>query len=64
MLKSWYQDKKNKVLIFSRYTKVLDVLGKFCVGVGYRYLRLDGATKTSERSKLCEGNLIIYIFLK
>jgi helicase SWR1 len=44
----------HKVLIFTQMTKVLDVLEMFLSFNGFRYLRLDGSTKTEERPRLTE----------
>ena len=42
----------HRVLIFTQMTKVLDILEKFFNYQGYRYLRLDGATKVEQRQVL------------
>lgn len=44
----------HRVLIFTQMTKVLDILEKFLNYHGYRYLRLDGATKVEQRQALTE----------
>ena len=44
----------HRVLIFTQMTKVLDILEKFFNYHGYRYLRLDGATKVEQRQALTE----------
>ncbi|KAI3626498.1 hypothetical protein CBS9595_001859 [Malassezia furfur] len=44
----------HRVLIFTQMTKVLDILEKFFNYQGYRYLRLDGATKVEQRQVLTE----------
>lgn len=47
-------DDGHRVLIFTQMTKVLDILEKFFNYHGYRYLRLDGATKVEQRQALTE----------
>lgn len=42
----------DKVLIFSQSVKLLDVLQRFIRGVGYRFRRLDGGTKSKDRMKI------------
>lgn len=44
----------HRALIFTQMTKVLDILEQFLNLHGYRYLRLDGATKIEERQLLTE----------
>ncbi|XP_041089357.1 DNA excision repair protein ERCC-6-like 2 isoform X1 [Polyodon spathula] len=43
---------KDKVLLFSLSTKLLDVLEKYCIAEGIEYRRLDGNTKSKERVKI------------
>ncbi|KAI8078854.1 SNF2 family N-terminal domain-containing protein [Halteromyces radiatus] len=44
----------HRALIFTQMTRVLDVLEAFLNMHGYRYLRLDGATKVEQRQLLTE----------
>ncbi|KAI9321900.1 SNF2 family N-terminal domain-containing protein [Dichotomocladium elegans] len=44
----------HRALIFTQMTRVLDVLESFLNMHGYRYLRLDGATKIEQRQILTE----------
>ena len=44
----------HRVLIFTQMTKVLDILEIFLNFHGYRYLRLDGATKIEDRQYITE----------
>lgn len=44
----------HRALIFTQMTRVLDVLEAFLNMHGYRYLRLDGATKVEQRQVLTE----------
>ena len=44
----------SRVLIFTQMAKVLDVLESFLNLHSYRYLRLDGTTKTDDRQKIVE----------
>ncbi|KAL1456709.1 hypothetical protein WDU94_001417 [Cyamophila willieti] len=48
--------KKNghRVLIFSQFIFVLDILGHYLDIRGYRYLRLDGSTQVSSRQELID----------
>ncbi|OBA14327.1 uncharacterized protein OGAPODRAFT_17167 [Ogataea polymorpha] len=46
--------KGHRVLIFTQMTKVLDILEKFMNYNGYKYMRLDGATKIEDRQLLTE----------
>ncbi|XP_061673844.1 DNA excision repair protein ERCC-6-like 2 isoform X2 [Syngnathoides biaculeatus] len=45
----FYRQKKDKVLLFSLSTKLLDVLQSYCMAEGHDYSRLDGTTKAKER---------------
>lgn len=56
----------NRVLIFSHYTKTLDLIQQFVSACGYSYLRLDGSTSTPERQKLVDqyqNDPTIFLFL-
>lgn len=44
----------HRILIFTQMTKVLDILEAFLNYHGYRYMRLDGATKIEQRQVLTE----------
>ncbi|CAO1633143.1 unnamed protein product [Parajaminaea phylloscopi] len=44
----------HRILIFTQMTRVLDILEAFLNLHGYRYLRLDGATKVDRRQALTE----------
>ena len=44
----------HRALIFTQMTKVLDILEQFLNIHGYRYLRLDGATKVEQRQILTD----------
>ena len=44
----------HRALIFTQMTKVLDILEQFLNIHGYRYLRLDGATKIEDRQLLTQ----------
>lgn len=46
------QHRGSRVLIFTQMTKMLDVLESFLNLHTFRYLRLDGATKTDDRQKV------------
>ncbi|XP_068614088.1 DNA excision repair protein ERCC-6-like 2 [Brachionichthys hirsutus] len=47
-----YQQKRDKVLLFSLSTKLLDVLESYCMAEGLDYSRLDGNTKAKERVQI------------
>jgi len=56
----------DRVLIFSQFTMLLDVLEKYLRIRGHRYLRLDGQTPVQERQELIEKfnrdeNIFIFI---
>uniref|UniRef100_A0A667X1C9 Excision repair cross-complementation group 6-like 2 n=1 Tax=Myripristis murdjan TaxID=586833 RepID=A0A667X1C9_9TELE len=51
-LLNYYMQRKDKVLLFSLSTKLLDVLENYCMAEGLDYSRLDGATKSKERVKI------------
>lgn len=47
-----FRKQKDKVLLFSFSTKLLDVLQQYCMASGLDYRRLDGSTKSEERLKI------------
>ncbi|XP_062372183.1 DNA excision repair protein ERCC-6-like 2 [Sardina pilchardus] len=47
-----FLQKKDKVLLFSLSTKLLDVLESYCMAEGLEYHRLDGTTKAKDRMKI------------
>ncbi|TMS03462.1 DNA excision repair protein ERCC-6-like 2 [Larimichthys crocea] len=51
-LLKYYLQKRDKVLLFSLSTKLLDVLEKYCMAEGLDYSRLDGTTKAKERVQI------------
>ncbi|KAG0169607.1 hypothetical protein DFQ30_003485 [Apophysomyces sp. BC1015] len=44
----------HRVLIFFQMTQIMDIMEDFCLYRGYRHLRLDGSTKSDDRSRLLE----------
>ncbi|XP_067269700.1 DNA excision repair protein ERCC-6-like 2 isoform X2 [Pseudorasbora parva] len=44
--------KKDKILLFSLSTKLLDILESYCMAEGLEYHRLDGNTKSKDRVKI------------
>eukprot|EP00397_Hematodinium_sp_SG-2012_P001867 GEMP01001872.1.p1 GENE.GEMP01001872.1~~GEMP01001872.1.p1 ORF type:complete len:1446 (+),score=385.16 GEMP01001872.1:358-4695(+) len=52
LLELWKQD--SKLLLFSRSTKLLDIIEMSMKGKGYRTLRLDGKTPPCRRQQLCD----------
>ncbi|KAM4877304.1 DNA excision repair protein ERCC-6-like 2 isoform 2-T2 [Thomomys bottae] len=51
-LLSHFRKNRDKVLLFSFSTKLLDVLQQYCEASGLDYRRLDGSTKSEERLKV------------
>ncbi|XP_019642075.1 PREDICTED: DNA excision repair protein ERCC-6-like 2 [Branchiostoma belcheri] len=47
-----FQKQKKKVLVFSFYTKLLDIIEQFLMSTGEVYTRLDGTTRTSDRLRI------------
>uniref|UniRef100_A0A8B9N2T7 DNA excision repair protein ERCC-6-like 2 n=1 Tax=Accipiter nisus TaxID=211598 RepID=A0A8B9N2T7_9AVES len=47
-----FQKTKDKVLLFSFSTKLLDVLEQYCMASGLDYRRLDGNTKSEDRIRI------------
>ncbi|XP_060091440.1 DNA excision repair protein ERCC-6-like 2 [Heteronotia binoei] len=47
-----FRKNKDKVLLFSFSTKLLDVLEQYCMASGLDYQRLDGNTKAEDRVKI------------
>jgi hypothetical protein len=48
------QDEGHRILIFSQWTKMLDILGALMEDMGLEFLRLDGSTPVRERQKLID----------
>ncbi|EMR09909.1 hypothetical protein PNEG_01669 [Pneumocystis murina B123] len=60
------QAKNHRALIFTQMTRVLDILEQFLNIHGYKYLRLDGATKVEQRQILTErfnNDSRIFVFI-
>ncbi|XP_036954302.1 DNA excision repair protein ERCC-6-like 2 isoform X2 [Acanthopagrus latus] len=51
-LLKFYLQRRDKVLLFSLSTKLLDVLESYCMAEGLDYSRLDGNTKAKERLQM------------
>ncbi|NXX98492.1 ER6L2 protein, partial [Centropus bengalensis] len=47
-----FRKNKDKVLLFSFSTKLLDVLEQYCMACGLDYRRLDGNTKSEDRPRI------------
>ncbi|TDH12811.1 hypothetical protein EPR50_G00051870 [Perca flavescens] len=47
-----YLQRRDKILIFSLSTKLLDVLESYCMAEGLDYSRLDGTTKSKDRMQI------------
>ncbi|XP_077943756.1 DNA excision repair protein ERCC-6-like 2 isoform X4 [Gasterosteus aculeatus] len=54
-LLKYYLQRRDKVLLFSLSTKLLDVLESYCMAEGLDYSRLDGATKAKERIQIVKA---------
>lgn len=54
ILKHIIVDKKEKVLIFSLFTQVLDILEMVLSSLNYKFLRLDGSTQVNDRQSLID----------
>ncbi|RPD77013.1 hypothetical protein L226DRAFT_459287 [Lentinus tigrinus ALCF2SS1-7] len=66
LLREWRKDRTNKVLIFTKSVKLLDMLDFHLSGQGYGFVKLDGSTKQSERMPMIDRfqeNPDIFIFL-
>jgi SWI/SNF-related matrix-associated actin-dependent regulator 1 of chromatin subfamily A len=65
MLPPFKRDKK-RVLIFSQFTMILDILERYMEIRGHHYARLDGRTNVNERLDLIDGfndDSSIFVFL-
>ncbi|KZT58360.1 hypothetical protein CALCODRAFT_243762 [Calocera cornea HHB12733] len=45
------KDRGHRVLLFSQFVIVLDIVEDFLIGEGFKFMRLDGNTKQSDRQK-------------
>ncbi|KAH8114900.1 P-loop containing nucleoside triphosphate hydrolase protein [Phellopilus nigrolimitatus] len=54
LLKEWQKDRANKVLIFTKSVKLLDMLDYHLNRNSYSFCRLDGSTKQNERMPLID----------
>jgi len=60
------KEKQSRVLIFSQFTQVLDILELFLECLGYKFLRMDGSTPVLDRQALIDEyntNREIFVFL-
>jgi SNF2 family DNA or RNA helicase len=44
----------HRVLIFSQWTKMLDIIQRYVVSQGWKFLRLDGKTNVASRQRLVD----------
>ncbi|KAI0744759.1 P-loop containing nucleoside triphosphate hydrolase protein [Earliella scabrosa] len=66
LLNQWSKDRTNKVLIFTKSVKLLDILEYHVNVQGHGYVKLDGMTKQSDRMPLIDQfqeNPEVFIFL-
>ena len=66
LLTKWITKQRKKILLFSNFTRTLDILGHVLDGMGHQYLRLDGSTPKEQRLKMCDNfntNLSLNVFL-
>lgn len=54
VLKSVINERQEKILIFSQFTQVLDILEKVLSTLDYKFLRLDGSTQVNDRQSLID----------
>lgn len=54
LLKHIIIEKKEKVLVFSLFTQVLDILEMVLSTLNYKFLRLDGSTQVNDRQSLID----------
>jgi SNF2 family DNA or RNA helicase len=54
LLNKWIRKERKKILLFSNFTRTLDILGKVLDGLGYNHCRLDGSTPKEHRLKMCD----------
>ncbi|XP_039607057.1 SWI/SNF-related matrix-associated actin-dependent regulator of chromatin subfamily A containing DEAD/H box 1A isoform X2 [Polypterus senegalus] len=61
-----FKDRGDRIVLFSQFTMMLDIVEVFLNHLNYRYLRLDGSTPMSERIHLIDEyntDMNIFIFL-
>ncbi|KAL3134837.1 hypothetical protein ABBQ32_007805 [Trebouxia sp. C0010 RCD-2024] len=67
LLDLWYtQENANKVLVFSHSVRMLDIIERMVIMIGYVYLRLDGSTKQQDRQTQVDqfnGSASVFLFL-
>ncbi|KAF9099990.1 hypothetical protein BGX29_006846 [Mortierella sp. GBA35] len=55
LLPKLIHEDKSRILIFSQFTMVMDILEPIMKTMGYKYLRLDGQTKVEDRQPLIDS---------
>ncbi|KAF7345108.1 DNA excision repair protein ERCC-6-like 2 [Mycena venus] len=66
LLEDWRRDRTNKVLIFTKSVKLLEMMSHQLKVAGYGFLQLDGSTKQSERMPMIDrfhADRDVFIFL-
>ncbi|KAI0717768.1 P-loop containing nucleoside triphosphate hydrolase protein [Cerioporus squamosus] len=66
LLRGWRKDRSNKVLIFTKSVKLLEMLEFHLSGQGHGFVKLDGSTKQSDRMPMIDRfqeDPDIFIFL-
>lgn len=60
------RDEGHKCLIYSQFTRVLDILEDYCGATGFKFVRLDGQTELADRRDIVaewQSNEELFIFL-
>ncbi|KAF9445975.1 hypothetical protein P691DRAFT_804938 [Macrolepiota fuliginosa MF-IS2] len=66
LLREWHKDPSNKVLIFTKSVKLLDMLDFHLKSRGYGFIKLEGCTKQSERMPMvdkfhCDPKVFVFL---
>ncbi|XP_006455871.1 hypothetical protein AGABI2DRAFT_76351 [Agaricus bisporus var. bisporus H97] len=66
LLREWRKDPSNKILVFTKSVKLLDMLDFHLKTQGYGFVKLDGSTKQSDRMSLidkfhCDPKIFVFL---
>ncbi|EKM76213.1 hypothetical protein AGABI1DRAFT_63554, partial [Agaricus bisporus var. burnettii JB137-S8] len=66
LLREWRKDPSNKILVFTKSVKLLDMLDFHLKTQGYGFVKLDGSTKKSDRMSLidkfhCDPKIFVFL---